>query len=173
MNNTTIKSWIVWASGYDAGQVILANQSPSNPVPTGDHISFEVIADVDDGGMTVIQSEPVNIWDVERTLLDRHIVTVSVNVYAEDGQAVLHKLKKATALPEIRDIFGYSIAFIRASTARNLTGIEDTTFAPRYQADFDLREATEWVVPIDRDDGIWDDYHIDGEIGGETVIIEP
>lgn len=172
MNNTTIKSWIVWASGYSAGQVILANQSPSNPVPTGDHITFEVIADVDDGGLTVIQSAPVDTWDVERTLFDRHMVTVSVEVYAADGPAVLGKLKKATALPEIRDIFGYSIAFISASTARNLTGIEDTTFAPRYQADFEFREATEWTVPIDRDDGIWDEYYIEGEIGGDTVVIE-
>lgn len=172
MDNTMIKSWIVWASGYDAGKVILAHQSQSNPVPTGDHIAFEVISDQDDGGMTVVHSVPVDTWDVERTLFDRHEIIISIEVHAADGRAVIAKLKKSNVLPEVSAIFGKSIAFVEAGTVRNITDLEDTTFSPRYQVDFTYRECTEWQVPIDRVDGIWDTYHIEGEIGGETVVID-
>jgi len=116
----------------------------NGPVPTGDYIAIQDVDSVDDDFPPVtkhaIDGDDDNIlyW----TQIDSELM-VSVNVYAATGREIHAKLKARVNMPPVRLADDSSIRpiLVSAGNVRNLSFLNDTSHAPRYQCDYTFRVA--------------------------------
>lgn len=178
MNETLLYDWIVLVTGYDAENVIRANQN--GPRPVAPFATWQITtSEPDDYSYT--SSELVETPDEEdeeiihlnasTTIMKRHIVSVDVNVYDSSGRSKLAELEMSNARTDVRQIFNDSgTVLIGASIVRDLTETIDTKFVPRYQAEFRFRTFVSFTH-TDVDHG-WESYAIDGVLtDGDEITI--
>jgi len=164
---SAMKAWLMQISELDSQHVILARQN--GPRPEGDYITFEILAttgnsfdysskDEKDGDFATVY-----FYNLKQTTLD-------VNIYSDDGVEIHNKLSHSNELYSIRSLFkDDDMVFISGATPRNLTGLGDTSWRPRYQSEYRFRTSNTIAEDVER---IFE-YDIDGIIVGIDPIPVP
>jgi hypothetical protein len=177
MNNSTIFDWIEVSTVFDDQHIIRENQS--GPRPERPFITYELLSLVPSDFSTPQKIEDPG--DPDNTLItyyNRARLSISVNVYAENGEEILAELNQSTELlvPRLTLRDG-NLALIGMSSVRNLTELGDVGYRPRFQADFDFRWFSTVAESIQRIreytiGGVW--KHKPGELPAESlpVVVE-
>ena len=138
--NTAIRSWIIEVTGLT--DVFQADQSGPDPWPTS-YATFKSTAQAPNWSSDYEKVAGA----VEGTIDINHVsympVTVTINIFDSDGSDLMTKLFNSRKLRTVRDILNPIYTFIDTmSDVRDLTGLNDTEFKPRYQADFTFHYQT-------------------------------
>jgi len=168
MNNGLLYDWLFLVTGYNSQKIIRANQN--GPRPSESFVTWQIISlqPADYSRIDNIQ----NGYSLEVTDTRRYIVGVDVNVYGPDGLTILPKLTQSNTDPEVQAIFtSNGTTLIGAGVIQDLTGLGDTTFEPRYRAEFTFYSFIE--TSRIQSDYVWDDYSISGTLDGDTITIKP
>ena len=151
-----ISAWVRAASGYAAGQVIWAEQSPTGTRPTGSIITMRLgdIAEVT--GLDELQentnlSRPAG-QEVELRAKGFKKFTIGLQAYGTSttgnatGRSVLSACQTSLSLPSIRDALGaVNIAPMDYGTVQNVTAINHTLFESRAVCDFQFYVLDEYT----------------------------
>jgi hypothetical protein len=122
-------------AGIDDQHIFRENQN--GVLPATDYATIGVIACVPDD-YSVEWKEQIDKEHGIKFSANKYTITVSVNVYSNDGFLYLDKLKKSpknnlNVKQILKDNF---ISFIGCGGFNDLTLLGDTTHRPRYQSDF-------------------------------------
>jgi hypothetical protein len=173
MNNALIFDWIKLVTSYADEKIIRANQN--GPKPADPFVTWQIVsaipADFSDHDGLPATANPAD-YDVEYTDTRRYAIGVDINVYGSNGLNTLAALTQSNADPDVQAIFkDDGSTLLGSATVQDLTGLGDTKFVPRYQAEFLFNSFL--VLTKTHDDYRWDDYSVTGEIDGDTITIEP
>lgn len=132
-----LRTWV--ASLYPAMSVRIAPYK--GPAPDGDYITLNNTGSK--GSKPSVEKTAI-VGDPDNVLYEaqNHVVfKVSINVYSEDGDEILHNIEASESLPPARLADDVSFRPIVASVGdvRNIPFIDDTRHAHRYQCDFSFR----------------------------------
>lgn len=167
ITTTQIYDWIAAVTGLGTQKIIRANQS--GPRPAAPFATFQIVtieaADYSDEVGTA------DGYDIDYADTRKYMVSVDVNTYGTTALSNMQKLVQSNRRPDIRSILTSETTLFGTESIQDLTGLDDTEFLPRYQAEF--RFGTYNVITNNVSDYVWDDYDIDGELEGETVEIKP
>ena len=167
MTDTLIKSWLELVLGYDDQHVIKANGN--GPRPVGDFATFFPVASTGSDYDYYHQGDPDVNDDIKIEYLNRQTVSYDVNIYAADGSDLHRKLHHSGSLFEVRAIFQPAFMALRTSTAaRDLTGLGDTKFRPRFQSEYTFAVNS----TINETNQVIREVELTGAVDGTPVTIE-
>lgn len=148
-----------WINGFfrsgDEDFSIRANQNGFTPKPREEYyFTYQITSDIPSDYSNVYKEVKESPYEdfVDATYLNRNQMVVSVNVYeAIDGRHKLAQLEQSRYLLATRLIFQpLGLVLLGCSGIRDLTGLGDTDFKPRYQADFNFRVNSEIAEAYER-----------------------
>ncbi len=162
-----IKTWLSDVTGFTPGQIIKANQN--GPRPSGEYITFSIDSNIKASNAFLWREEK----DVDTTYLNFYTpkeIIVSINIYSKDGEVLHSKLDASFNLYFIRlALKEENLVLIEGSSVNNLTGLGDTKFIPRFQADYRFRAGETIATELER----IHKYEIDGTIIGLDPVLPP
>lgn len=136
-----------WLNGFfesvDESFSIRANQNGPIPTPREEYyFTYQIVSGLPSNysNTTKVKKDPPLDRFVEATYLNRNALTVSIDVYeAIDGREKLARLEQSRYLLDTRLIFqSLGMVLLGCGPIRDLTGLGDTDYKPRYQADFEF-----------------------------------
>ena len=160
-------AWISNGTGLAADHIIRANQNGPDLWPDS-FATFQVISAVlhdheDYKAVAAAAEGEITITHVVQTVL-----TLSVNIYAPNGDQLLSQLWNSRLTYagrfDLREIKAANVAF---TGVRDLAFLSDTQFRPRFQGDFTINYRT----LLDETNNIVDLLSISGKMEDETVTV--
>lgn len=149
IKNDTIYDWVKYVTGYPDDNVIRAKDP--GPRPVGEYATYYLVAAVPSDHAWEEQKLSDDKLFVEKTYYNRVRLTVTVDIYAEDGDAKLLSLAQSGNLYGARIILrAAGLSFIGGGGVRELAEPGDVEYGPRYNADFDFYWYSEIGETIDR-----------------------
>jgi hypothetical protein len=169
MNNELLFDWIKLVTSYADEKIIRANQN--GPKPADPFVTWQIVSAVPSDFSDVNRTDAGG-YVMDSTDTRRYRIGVDVNAYGSDGLTILANLTQSNTDPEVREVFGGNgITLMGSTTIQDLTGLGDTKWVPRYQAEFEFNVFIE--LNKSYADYIWDNYSITGTLDGDTITIEP
>jgi hypothetical protein len=164
----TIWAWLVAASGYAGGKVYRADQNGPDLWPDN-YITYKIITRDAARHADRMYVDPGVPGDTSTRYITRTVVTVSVNVYAEDGAERLTSIFGLARYSWVcrQILLAADAALLDMGTIRDLTRLTDTGHRPRFQADFVFN----WTTSVTVSDNTVDVVEINGIIEGDEVEI--
>ena len=162
MDETKIYDWI---NSITSLTTIRSNDD--GPRPSGNFATWQVISSVPADYSDVTWAQAA--YNVNYTHTRKYRVTVSVNIFASTGAALLNNLVQSNYKPSIRTLLTPAIVLLGAGQIQDLSRVMDTKFVPQYQADFNF--AVFETYTYTEINSIVDDFTITGDVGDETVTI--
>lgn len=163
---TALVAWI--KNGTDLTIVFRADQNGPSPWPTP-YATFKVIAAPPHLHGDYTKSAGDEEGEITISHLIHTPVTVSVNVYHANGDGLLCDLWNSKRTIDGRyDLNQVNASVLSFSGPRNLTGLMDTAFKPRFQGDFILNYRT----LLEETNNSVDLLTVDGDINSDSVTIE-
>ena len=166
LQEKTIKSWLELVSGLDPQVVFLGNQS--GPRPDANFISFtEIASEASDYAEIFLEPPEPNPTLVQNEIFAvRTRITYQIDIWAQNGRELHDRLWASRYMRQVRRLMKIGAITINARTPiRNLTGLGDTKFLPRFSADFTF--LGEGGVDTEANLGLlnelWDEFEIDGK----------
>jgi len=158
---SAFKEWIEDVTGYASDNVVL--EFGGGPEPSGDHATFSDPDSDEERGEGFRIARTSDAGALSTTYYQPEMITLSVNIYAQDGRSKLRALSLSwNELGPRKVLKADGLGFVRVSTIRRLPpGIDDTGIEYRYQADFTFRHGSQNV-----DAG--DEWYV-GDLTGQLV----
>ena len=136
-HKSALKAWIMLVTGFESTQVIQSNQN--GPRPIGNYATFKIISNVGKD-FDYSAREQVDADNITMHYYNQQETTVDVNIYASNGAAIHSQLGHSGYLGSVRSrLKEDQMVLIRGNTPLDLTGLGDTKWRPRYQADYRFR----------------------------------
>ena len=133
---SAILQWITDVTGLSAYQAPMDN---SKDKPSGDYCTFQIIAIV----MSDFNQENNADKDADfiaKTTKNNALVTISFNVFSYKGYQKIVDLNASSSFWEYRkQLADEGVTVNRLGNPQNLTGLGDTNFVDRWQADIEFR----------------------------------
>lgn len=136
-----VHSWIVAVTGFNAQNVIRAQQNAPERAPGVNWATYNYLSgDVRDYPLEkkMDAATPPTLQNVKAIRIHPGTATLSVNVYHTEGVDMLRALDASKTERATRVIFTAAGAVLVGimGTVRNLTALNETQWVPRFQADF-------------------------------------
>lgn len=141
-NRETIFNWLTSVTGL---AVIRANQNGNRP--DGPYVTYQELDHDEQGRPNVAKNSDYQA--PETTLRSSLNLTLSVNIYDDNGAQLHNRLKRSSYNPvQSGLLFSGGIGLLSSGRSQDLTELGDNWFRPRYQADYILRvQDVEVVTP--------------------------
>ena len=136
MNNSAIFDWIKYTflDVIDDQHIIMENQNGATP--SDDYITFGILSCVPDD-YSIENKEALDSEHCTKTIYNRYNVVVSVNIFSNDANKHLNRLKISPKLDTVKPVFkDNDMSLLGCTGFKNLTFLGDTTWKPRCQSDF-------------------------------------
>lgn len=149
-----IKNWIMAVTGFDSQHVLAGDQNGSRP--NEDYAVFTFLNETGAYHSVVIPEAPepnptlISKWEVAQVIYPVY----QIDIFSDSGKIHLNNLWNSKAVPPIRSALKASgLTLKQKSIIRNLTSLEVTSFAPRFNTDltfvgetvFDPQAVLGWV----------------------------
>lgn len=160
-------AWIANGTGLAADHVVRANQNGPDLWPDS-FATFQLISTLLDNHEDYAKSEGTLVGDIDVTHVVKATLTLSVNVYALNGDQLLTNLwnSRLTYLGR-QDLHTINASNIGFAGVNDLTYLSDTEYRPRFQSDFTIDYRT-LLAEINK---AVDKLTISGKIEDETVTV--
>jgi hypothetical protein len=171
MKPSAIFDWIKFTlvDYIDDQHIIRENQN--GQMPSDSFVTFGIIACVPTD-YSAESKEKVNKETANKTVSTRYTVTISVNAFSNDGYLYLDRLVKSPLLESVRGIFKQNdISLIGCGGFKDLTFLGDTTFRPRFQADFSFHMFMDTEETIDLINAYYIGYSVDDNWRNDFVNV--
>ena len=133
-------NWILSVTGLDTYAAPLNNATDK---PSGDYATYQLIAMV----MSDFNQNDAVVKDADfitKTSFNNATMSISVNVFADQGYTKITDLNNSSDFWESRNILKQGgLTINRFGNPQNLTGLGDTNFVNRWQADIEMRVGIE------------------------------
>lgn len=135
-----VYEWIkITLASMGVDRIIRAQQN-GNP-PNRPYITFDVVTRENRHFSTETKKAtvfpPDGLAGVEKTFVNRKPITVSVDVFADNGFDIHERLSLSPSLAEVRRFFKtVCVSLNDVGTPRDLTFMNDTEYEQRIQADY-------------------------------------
>ena len=140
-------NWMLSVTGLDVYAAPINNASDK---PLGDYATYQMVAMT----MSDFNHNDAVVKDADfitKTSMNNATMVVSVNVFADQGYIKITDLNNSADFWESRNILKQGgITINRFGDPQNLTGLGDTNFVTRWQADIEMRIAIENQYDWDR-----------------------
>jgi hypothetical protein len=137
-HDTTIQQWLISVTGYDDQHVIRAN--PGGPRPEGNHATYLQISDPQSDFVAETKTTDLGVDDVQVEYVFASQPAYSVNIYDQNGSAIMAELWRSRQLLVPRKALrdgGLVLAAKSDTVAVPKQG--DVAWLPQYAATFDFR----------------------------------
>lgn len=154
----TIDDIAAWVQEVVGESVTVIVGPPNAPAPEGDYICLFPFSE-SGSCYPIVERTRITNDDVDyiRYEAQTHTeITVSANAFAETGAELLNKIKVSSSLPSIVT----KPIMADCGDIRNLTWLNDTEFAPRFQCDFVFRSS----AYFEKTDAVVETVSITGEL---------
>lgn len=143
---TEIGDWITAVTGIT--NAFLEPYEGNRP-KTGEYAMFQVIS-VTTPDRSYNRDTANGTDDIDRDVISHARVTVSINIYAQDGFDKLLKLKHSGMIWEASQSLGTNLVLVQMNNPRNLTALSTESFRARWQADAVFNVELTSTFTIDR-----------------------
>ena len=164
-----IFDWLSTAlSDYDGQHIIRALQN--GPIPNGDYITYSLLSVISPDYDIIVKEQIAGDSDhILQTVLSNVKLIFDINSYSNTGYQILEELKLTPHLWGCRRVLNQNnITLAGKGATRNLTYLGDTTYKPRYQAEFTFRANARLEELID----VINYWNIKGELENDQVEVE-
>lgn len=173
---TEIGDWITAVTGIT--NTFLEPYEGNRP-KAGEYAMFQVIS-VATPDRSYNRDAANGTDNIDREVISHARVTVSINIYAQDGFDKLLKLKHSGMIWEANQSLGTNLALVQLNNPRNLTALSTESFRERWQADavfnvelsstFTIARLKQLVISgewraVDSSDIITQDVNVTQEVG--------
>lgn len=133
---STLRDWVLAVTGYSEDNVVLA--FGGGPVPISAYATIGRLNPRSVGTSFFTNRERVD-GNCETEWTQPVVALVPINIYADNGGAMLARLGMSLGHFEYRNILnGGGVTVCAASGVRDLTSIGDVDVEPRFQRDFEV-----------------------------------
>lgn len=140
-------NWLLSVTGLDVYAAPLNNATDK---PSGDYATYQIIAMV----MSDFNQNNAVVKDADfitKTSYNNATMSVSINIFSDQGYSIITDLNNSADFWESRNLLKQGgITINRFGNPQNLTGLGDTNFVTRWQADIEMRIAIENQYDWDR-----------------------
>lgn len=144
---STLLDWLGDATGLDVWQAPIDN---SMDKPSGEYLTFQ-IASIVMSEFNQSDGEVKNANELTKTVKNNAKMLLSVNIFSNKGYAQIAQLNASSSFWKYRsDLSEAGISVNRFGNPQNLTGLGDTNFVQRWQADIEFMLTIETIYDWDR-----------------------
>lgn len=171
MNEVPIYNWLIMISGYNAQNVIRANQG--GPVPCGDFLTWQITSITQDIMPANVTGNISDTYDVTLNFVKEGEFTIDINVYASNGVDILNNLIQSSSNRSVYLLLKAAYYGIkRVGGIQDLSSLQETKTVPRYMCEFVIGYTH--VYSYKETNYLWEKFEVTGEDSpdGNEILIK-